>query len=73
MPSDRNLVEWARLLGLCEEIDAAFGYAADVVSLKETRVQLLLKIFEKRLQTWNQDLEPSLKTGIFRGSSASMD
>lgn len=69
--SDKRLVVWARLLRLCEEITNSFGYDSDVVSLSESRVQLMLKSFEMRLSLWDRELAPELKTGILALSRTS--
>ena len=60
---DKILVAWAQVVRICEEITSSFGYDGDVVSLSDSRAQLMVKSFETRLQIWNRDIGHRLKTG----------
>ena len=62
--SDKCLVAWAQLLRICEDIMTSFGYDGDVVSLSDSRVQLMVKSFETRLDMWNRDKASYLMTGM---------
>lgn len=58
--SDRNLIHWAKLTRIAEEV--AFQFSMDDpssnLSLNDTKVQYALKGFEKQLDEWRREIQP---------------
>lgn len=63
--SDKHVVAWVKLLSIIEEIGTSFSFddPGGVVSLSESRIQLMLKGFEKRLGAWNRDVGSDVMNG----------
>lgn len=68
VPSDERLIAWAKLLIITEEIGISFSLddLGRVVSLAESRAQLMLKSFEKQLAGWYNETHSSVMNGIVR-------
>ncbi|KXT07315.1 hypothetical protein AC578_442 [Pseudocercospora eumusae] len=54
VPHDSNLVAWARLIMIAEEISTSFCYddPGGVASITEIRTRMMIKDFEARLDKW---------------------
>ncbi|KAL4801983.1 hypothetical protein BDV18DRAFT_147997 [Aspergillus unguis] len=57
LPSDKDMVQWAKLGRIIEEISSRF-FADDMgsPSFSEPKLQFTLKAFEKQLEMWRKDL-----------------
>lgn len=58
LPSDSTLLAWVRLLMIAEEISVAFCYddPGAIASITDTRNQLMLKEFERKLSSWHSNV-----------------
>ncbi|KAF3483938.1 uncharacterized protein GIQ15_03262 [Arthroderma uncinatum] len=65
-PSDRALVEWAKLAHIGEEIGFQFSMDDPLtnVSITEPRIQYALKGFEGRLDEWRREVPPEVYTPV---------
>ena len=54
VPSDRTLLAWVKLIMIAEEISNSLAYddPGGIASISELRTQLMLKDFNKRLESW---------------------
>ncbi|KAI9372113.1 hypothetical protein BJX61DRAFT_542997 [Aspergillus egyptiacus] len=57
LPSDKLMVQWARLARIIEDISARFFAedSGDGLSLSEPRFQFTMKAFEKQLEQWKRE------------------
>ncbi|KAE8557564.1 hypothetical protein EYB25_002271 [Talaromyces marneffei] len=66
--SDRNLIHWAKLTHIAEEV--AFQFSMDDPSsnltLNDPKVQYALKGFEKQLDEWRREIRPEEYTPILQ-------
>ena len=69
-PSDKLLIGWVKLLNIAEEVASSLSFddPRNMPSLSEPRVQLMLKSFEKQLETWKD----GLITGGANGETVSL-
>jgi len=60
LPSDGWFCQWLKLLVIAEDIYTSFSFDDEnnIADLSETRVQFMLKSFEKRLDEWKKGLTP---------------
>lgn len=60
--NDHRLVAWIQLQRIMEECSTSFAFddPSASVSLKEPRIQLMLKGFEKKLKGWRENLMPGI-------------
>ncbi|KAL5337440.1 hypothetical protein BJX70DRAFT_369399 [Aspergillus crustosus] len=56
LPSDKTMIQWAKLVRITEEISSRF-FADDMASqsFSETKFQFTLKAFEKQLEQWRRE------------------
>ncbi|KAF2470167.1 uncharacterized protein BDR25DRAFT_226806 [Lindgomyces ingoldianus] len=61
---DRRLVAWLKLQRIADEAMTAFGFddASTSFSLSELRLQVILRIFERRMQDWKKSIPPEVMT-----------
>lgn len=64
LPSDKRMVQWAKLARIIEEISSRF-FADDVggPSFSESKFQFTLRAFEKQLDIWKKDVLASQDSG----------
>ncbi len=55
--SDRRLIAWVRLLKITDEIGTSFSFddPENMPSIAESRVQIMITGFEKRLEAWKTE------------------
>lgn len=63
--NDHRLFAWIQLQRIMEECSTSFAFddPSASVSLKEPRIQLMLKGFEKKLKGWRENLMPGIMNG----------
>jgi hypothetical protein len=63
--SDRVFAHWVRLLAISEDIYTSFSFddETSIANLSDTRVQFMMKSFEKRLNEWKADIPPEITAG----------
>ncbi|KAF2867627.1 hypothetical protein BDV95DRAFT_502118 [Massariosphaeria phaeospora] len=59
---DRRVVAWVKLQRIADEANTAFGFddASTSFSLSELRLQVILRIFERRMQDWKRSIPPEV-------------
>lgn len=59
-PSDRNLIHWAKLTHLAEDIGFQFSMddPSSKLTMSDSKAQYSLKGFEKQLDEWRKDIPP---------------
>ena len=74
LPSDKLLVQCIKLCHLMEDVGVEFltDYPCSVASLSEPRVQNTLKLFEKRLEQWKQEIPRDLYSRKYGMAYSSM-
>ncbi|EED19070.1 C6 transcription factor (War1), putative [Talaromyces stipitatus ATCC 10500] len=67
-PSDRNLIYWAKLTRIAEEIGFQFSMddPSSSLSMSDTKVQYALKGFERQLDEWRREIPRDEYTPILR-------
>lgn len=67
LPSDRNLVAWVQLLKISEEIAVAFSFEDmnNIASLSDHQTQLMLKLYEERLNQWRRHMDSRIMIGEY--------
>jgi len=55
---DRRVVAWAKLQRIADEANTAFGFddASTSFSLSELRLQVILRIFERKMEDWRKSI-----------------
>lgn len=61
---DRRTIAWLRLQRISDEANTAFGFddASTSFSLSELRMQMILRIFDRRMQDWFKSVSEEVKT-----------
>ncbi|KAF2014967.1 hypothetical protein BU24DRAFT_371826 [Aaosphaeria arxii CBS 175.79] len=61
---DKRVVAWLKLQRIADEAYTAFGFddASTSFSLSELRLQVILRIFERRMQEWKKSIPPEVMT-----------
>lgn len=61
---DKRVVAWLRLQRIADEANTAFGFddASTSFSLSELRLQVILRIFERRMQDWKKSIPKDVMT-----------
>ncbi len=67
LPSDRNLVAWVQLLKISEEIAVAFSFEDmnNIANLSDYQTQLILKVYEERLNQWRRHMDSRILIGEY--------
>jgi hypothetical protein len=55
---DKRIVAWVQLQRIADEANTAFGFddASTSFSLSELRLQVILRIFERRMEDWRKGI-----------------
>jgi hypothetical protein len=61
---DKRIVAWLKLQRIADEANTAFGFddASTSFSLSELRMQIILRIFERRMQDWRKSVPDDVMT-----------
>jgi hypothetical protein len=61
---DKRIVAWLRLQRIADEANTAFGFddASTSFSLSELRMQIILRIFDRRMQDWRKSIPDDVMT-----------
>ncbi|ORY13158.1 hypothetical protein BCR34DRAFT_481476 [Clohesyomyces aquaticus] len=61
---DRRVVAWVKLQRIADEAMTAFGFddASTSFSLSELRLQVILRVFERRMQDWQKSIPSEVMT-----------
>lgn len=64
---DKRVVVWLKLQRILDEGMSAFGFddASTSFSLSELRIQVILRVFERRMQDWMKLVPPDVMTRKF--------
>lgn len=56
--NDKRVIAWLKLQRIADEANTAFGFddASTSFSLSELRLQVILRIFERRMQDWKKSV-----------------
>ena len=59
---DRRVVAWLKLQRIADEANTAFGFddASTSFSLSELRLQVILRMFERKMQDWKKSVPPEV-------------
>jgi hypothetical protein len=62
---DRRVVVWLKLQRIADEANTAFGFddASTSFSLSELRLQVILRIFERRMEDWKNSVPAEVMSG----------
>lgn len=61
---DRRTIAWLKLQRIADEANTAFGFddASTSFSLSELRMQIILRIFDRRMQDWRKSVSDEVMT-----------
>jgi hypothetical protein len=61
---DRRIIAWLKLQRIADEANTAFGFddASTSFSLSELRMQIILRIFDRRMQDWKKSVPNEVMT-----------
>ncbi|KAI4934531.1 hypothetical protein J4E85_002388 [Alternaria conjuncta] len=61
---DKRIVAWLKLQRIADEANTAFGFddASTSFSLSELRMQIILRIFDRRMQDWRKGIPDDVMT-----------
>jgi hypothetical protein len=61
---DRRTIAWLKLQRIADEANTAFGFddASTSFSLSELRMQIILRIFDRRMQDWKKSIPDEVMT-----------
>ena len=61
---DRRTIAWLKLQRIADEANTAFGFddASTSFSLSELRMQIILRIFDRRMQDWKKSVSDEVMT-----------
>lgn len=61
---DRRTIAWLKLQRIADEANTAFGFddASTSFSLTELRMQIILRIFDRRMQDWQKSIPDEVKS-----------
>ncbi|KAF2029253.1 hypothetical protein EK21DRAFT_68187 [Setomelanomma holmii] len=61
---DRRTIAWLKLQRIADEANTAFGFddASTSFSLSELRMQIILRIFDRRMQDWRKSVSDDVMT-----------
>jgi hypothetical protein len=61
---DKRIVAWLKLQRIADEANTAFGFddASTSFSLSELRMQIILRIFDRRMQDWRKSIPDDVMT-----------
>jgi hypothetical protein len=64
---DKRIVAWLKLQRIADEANTAFGFddASTSFSLSELRMQIILRIFDRRMQDWRKSVPDDVMTRAF--------
>ncbi|KAF7133991.1 hypothetical protein CNMCM5793_005517 [Aspergillus hiratsukae] len=69
LPSDKAVIQWARLAHMTEDIN--FQLSSDdtvYVPFTDPKVQYTVKVFEKQLEQWKRETPPEIYTPVMKQS-----
>ncbi|EAW10958.1 putative C6 transcription factor (War1) [Aspergillus clavatus NRRL 1] len=68
LPSDKAVIQWAKLAHLTEDINFQFSTEEAVPSMPfdDPKVQYTLKVFEKQLEQWKREVLPEIYSSIMQ-------
>lgn len=63
--SDRRYASWFGLQTITDEALSSFGLddTSSTALLSETRVNSVLRLFDKKMEDWKEDIDPEFLTG----------
>jgi hypothetical protein len=61
---DRRIIAWLKLQRIADEANTAFGFddASTSFSLSELRMQIILRIFDRRMHDWKKSVPDEVMT-----------
>ena len=64
LQADQRTLAWLKLQRIADEANTAFGFddASTSFSLSELRLQMILRIFERRMQDWKKSVPKDVLT-----------